>query len=62
MVQDKNYKQVKTKVQKAAFENLINMVKEFELAYNLSPELTEKQKKDLLKKISEIFSPLQLKY
>jgi hypothetical protein len=40
-----------------AYENLLNLIKEFELAYNLSPELSQKQKDDLIKKIAQIFSP-----
>ncbi|GAB4143609.1 MAG: hypothetical protein OHK0017_01170 [Patescibacteria group bacterium] len=35
---------------------LQEMLKEFELAYNLGPQLTEKQKQKLIKKFTEVFS------
>jgi hypothetical protein len=45
-----------TKNNHLAFEKLLNMIKEFELIYNLSPKLTVLQKKILYKAIIRIFN------
>jgi polyhydroxyalkanoate synthesis regulator phasin len=39
-----------------AMQNLQAMIREFELAYNLSPELTEAQINELREQISQIFA------
>jgi hypothetical protein len=40
----------------SAFKNLLSMIREFELVYNLSPELDETDKYKLIQEVSRIFN------
>jgi hypothetical protein len=42
-------------ISQSTYRNLLLMIREFELVYNLSPELDETDKQHLLEEVSRIF-------